>query len=85
MRYLTFLGTRKGSSLDLENVIRHLPGRDTSWRRMYTYGVPVKASTNCVVSILQSKLHSVHGRGASGDLTILPLLSRSEDLGITQG
>ena len=36
-----------------------------------------------VVRILQSHLHSVNGRKASGDLTIRPLLSTSEDLGMT--
>ena len=37
-----------GSSLDLENVIRHLPDRDTFLGTMYTsHGVPVKASANC--------------------------------------
>ena len=38
----------KGSCLNHENVIRHLPGRDTSLRRMYTPpGVPMEAPTNC--------------------------------------
>ena len=35
-----------------------------------------------MVSILQSQLHNVNGRRASGDLTILPLLSTSEDVRI---
>ena len=35
-----------------------------------------------VVSVLQSQLHSVSGRKASGDFKILPRLSTSEDLGI---
>ena len=30
----------------LKNVVRHLPGRDASLRRMYTHGVPLKASAN---------------------------------------
>ena len=34
-----------------------------------------------VVRILQSQLHGVNGRGASGDLTIRPLLSTSGGLG----
>ena len=72
----------KGSSIDLENVIRHFSGRDTSWRRMCTsHGVPKRPRQSAVVSILQSQLHSVNGRKASADLTILPLLSTSEDLG----
>ena len=38
----------EGSSLDLENVICHLSGRDTPLRGVYaSHGVPVKASTNC--------------------------------------
>ena len=54
----------KGSSLDLKNVVRHLPGGDASLRRVYaSHDVPVKASTNCC-------------------LTILPVLSTSQDLGI---
>ena len=49
--YLILAGTRnmgKGSRLDLENVIRHLSGRDASLRGVYAFhGVPVDASTNC--------------------------------------
>ena len=38
---------RQGSRLNLEDVVRHLPGRDASLRRMYTsHGVPLKASAN---------------------------------------
>ena len=38
---------RQGSRFNLENVIRHLPGRDASLRRMYaSHGEPVKASAN---------------------------------------
>ena len=33
--------------LDLKDVVRHLPGRDTPLRRMYaSHGVPMEASTN---------------------------------------
>ena len=38
----------KGSALDLENAVRHLPDRDISLRWMHTStGEPVEASTNC--------------------------------------
>ena len=38
----------KGGTLDLENVVRHLPTRDAFLRWMYTSrGVSLKASTNC--------------------------------------
>ena len=50
--YQTLVGSTrnmsKGSSLDLEDVVRHWTGRDTSLGRMYSsHGVPVKASTYC--------------------------------------
>ena len=35
-----------------------------------------------VVMILQSQLHKVNGRSASGDLTIRPLSSTVDDLGV---
>ena len=71
--YLILAGRNmgKGSSLDLKKVISHLSGGDASLRGMFA-----------VVSILQSQLHSVNGRRACGSLTILPLSSTSEDLGI---
>ena len=58
----------QGSSLDLEIVVRQLPGRDAPLRLMYTpHGVPV-------VRILLSQLHSVNGRRASAGLTILTVV-----------
>ena len=37
----------QGGGFNLKNVVRHLPGRDTSLRRMYaSHGVPMDASTN---------------------------------------
>ena len=60
-----------------------------AWQR-YIFGKEVFISWKtserpreiAVVSILQSQMHSVNGRKASHDLTILPLLSMLEDLGI---
>ena len=68
---------RQGSRFNLEDVIRHLPGSDTSLRSMNTpLRVPLKASANrrresffnhsCTVSM--DVVQSV-------DLTIKPLLS----------
>ena len=67
---------RQGGGLSLKNVVRHLPGRDASLRVMYaSHGVPVEASTDGRGKKLQSQLHCVNGRSASGDRIILPLTS----------
>ena len=74
---------RQGSRFNLEDVISHLPGRDASLSQVYASdGVPVQAKAYRRLIILQSQLHSVNGRDASGDLTIRPLSSTSEDLGM---
>ena len=76
-------GQHQGSRFNLEDVIHHLPGRDASLRWMKTsHCVPLKASANRCGKNLAITLHRVDGRSASGDLTIKPLLSTSEDLGI---
>ena len=37
----------QSGGFNLKNVVRHLPGGDTSLRRMYTsHGVPMKATTD---------------------------------------
>ena len=37
----------QSGGLSLKDVVRHLPGRDTSLRRMYaSHGVPMEASTD---------------------------------------
>ena len=59
----------RGGSLDLKNDIRKLLGR-------------VKASTDCCGENLAIVLNSVNRRRASGDVTIVPVSSISEDLGI---
>ena len=41
-----------------------------------------KPKVIAVVMILQSQLHKVRGRNASGDLTMRPLSSTVEDLGM---
>ena len=69
----------KGSSLDLESVIRHLPDRNDGCIHLMVY--PWRPRQIAEVSILQSQLHSVNGLKASGDLTILPLSSITKDLG----
>ena len=72
--------TGQGSGLNLKDVVRQLSRRDASLRGMCAFqGVPVEAA---VVRSLQSQLHSVNGRRASGDLIILPLSSMSEVSGI---
>ena len=72
---------RQGTRLILKNVIRHLPGRGTSLSWTYTSsGVPVKASANRCGENLTITITQCHKRGASGDLTIRPLSSTSEDL-----
>ena len=69
----------RGSSLDLESVIRHLPDRNDGCIHLMVY--PWRPRQIAEVSILQSQLHSVNGLKASGDLTILPLSSITKDLG----
>ena len=69
--------------LDLKDVVRHLPGGDTSLRRMYaSHGVPVETRQMAEVRSLQSQLHKVNGRSASGDRMILPWSSISDVLRI---
>ena len=70
--------------LDFKNVVCHLPGRDASLQRMYaSHGVPTEAPIDSRrVRSLQSQLHNVNGRSASGDRIILPLSSMSDVLGI---
>ena len=73
----------QSGGFNLKNVVRHLPGGDTSLRRMYaSHGDEWRPRQMAEVRSLQSQLHSVNGRSASGDLTILPLSSMSEVLGI---
>ena len=37
----------QSGGLNLKDVVRHLPGRDTSLRRMYaSHGIPMEASTD---------------------------------------
>ena len=37
----------QSGGLNLKDVVRHLPGRDTSLRRMYaSHGVPMEAATD---------------------------------------
>ena len=73
----------QSGGLNPENDVCHLPGRDTSLRRMNaSHGVPVKASKKADVRSLQSQLHKVNGQSASGDRVILPWSSISEVLGI---
>ena len=73
---------RQGSRFNIEDVVSHLPGRDASLRWMKTsHGAPLKASANrsgqdLAIAITQRQWT------ASGDLTIRPLLSTSEDLGM---
>ena len=60
----------QGSRFNFEDVVRHLPGRDASLRWMYTsHAVPLNPRQIAEMRILQSQLHSVNGRNASGDLT----------------
>ena len=62
---------RQGGCFNLEDVVRHLPGRDAPLRWMYTpHGVPLRPRQIAEVRILQSQVHSVNGRSASGDPTI---------------
>ena len=51
----------QSGGLNLKDVVRRLPGRDTSLRRMYaSHGVPMEASTNSIsmklaIAIAQSQ------------------------------
>ena len=73
----------QGSGLNLKNVVRHLPGGDTSLRRMYaSHGVPMKASTDGCGEKLAIAIAQRQWAKASGDPIILPLSSMSEVLGI---
>ena len=68
----------KGSRFNLEEVVNHLLGRDASLRWMYTsHGVPLKASANRRGENLAITFAHRQLAQASGDLTILPLLSTS--------
>ena len=74
----------EGRGLDLEDVVRQLPGGDASlggeWMRDVEYCR--KAEHTAVVRTLQSQLHKVSNRRASGDRTILPRLSAASDFGM---
>ena len=66
-----------------KDVIRHLPGRDASLSRVYaTDGGPLQAKSHRCGENLAITITYVNGRNASSDLTIRPLLSTSEDLGM---
>ena len=62
----------QSNSLDLENVVRHLHGRDTSLRWMFSpHGIPLKASTNrCGENIAIAITHSVLGRERKDSATL---------------
>ena len=73
----------QSGGLNLKDVVFHLSRGDASLRGVNAlHSVPVKASTNSRGKDLQSQLHKVNGRSASGDRIILPRSSVSEFLGI---
>ena len=70
----------QGSRLNLEDFAGHLPGRDASLSRVYASdGIPCRPKHIAVVMILQSQLHKVNGRNASGSR------SHNETIGVDSG
>ena len=73
----------EGRGLDLEDVVRHLLGVDASLGGgCRTWNTAGRRSTRPLSGPLQSHLHKVSGRRATGERTILRCSSAASDFGV---